>query len=109
MTDERAGAWILGETVAAGELSVLRLGRAGDAVVVIKRLHGHAARDPAVRALFDTEAAAPRPARSAEHGPARRAAATADHGDEDEHGEEPASARHAPRYATRRRRPVTPS
>lgn len=56
MTDERAGAWILGETVAAGELSVLRLGRAGDAVVVIKRLHAHAARDAAVRALFHAEA-----------------------------------------------------
>lgn len=55
--DERAGAWILGELVAAGELGEVRIGRAGDQVAAVKRLHRHAARQPAVRALFVDEIA----------------------------------------------------
>ncbi|MBK9033225.1 MAG: protein kinase [Myxococcales bacterium] len=54
--DERAGPWILGEVIAAGELAEVRVGRAGAAEAAIKRLHAHAARDPAVQALFRAEA-----------------------------------------------------
>lgn len=56
MPDDHAGRWILGEPIAAGELAEVRVGRHGDEAVAIKRLHSHAARDAALRALFTAEA-----------------------------------------------------
>ena len=56
MPDDHAGRWILGEAIAAGELAEVRVGRHGDEAVAIKRLHSHAARDEALRALFTAEA-----------------------------------------------------
>jgi len=54
--DDHAGRWILGEAISAGELAEVRVGRHGDEAMAIKRLHSHAARDPALRALFTAEA-----------------------------------------------------
>lgn len=55
--DERAGAWILGRLIAAGELGEVHHGQAGDRTGAVKRLHSHAARDPELRALFTAELA----------------------------------------------------
>ncbi len=54
--DERVGAWILGDVLAHGDLAEVRVATDGDRVAAVKRLHGHAARDPAIRALFTAEA-----------------------------------------------------
>ena len=64
--DERCGPWILGRTIATGAVAEVRAARRADdgdhaaAVgepepVAIKRLHSHAARDPALAALFAAE------------------------------------------------------
>lgn len=62
--DERCGRWILGRLIATGALAEVRAARAADddddghpEPVVIKRLHSHAARDPALAALFASERA----------------------------------------------------
>ena len=62
-TDERCGRWILGRTIATGafaEVRVACLAATADRTdaaepVAIKRLHSHAARDPALAALFALE------------------------------------------------------
>ena len=58
MPEERAGDWRLGGVVAAGALGEVREAASRDGeVAVIKRLHAHTARDPAIRALFAAEGA----------------------------------------------------
>ena len=54
--DERAGAWILGDVVARGDFSEVRAAAGPAGAAVVKRLHAHAAREPALRALFAGEA-----------------------------------------------------
>ena len=56
MTDERAGRWILGAPLSSGELGEVRRATDGTEVAAIKRLHTHAAREPALVALFAAEA-----------------------------------------------------
>ncbi|MEZ4399923.1 MAG: protein kinase [Kofleriaceae bacterium] len=54
--DEPAGTWILGEAIADGELAEVRAAvDATGRAAAVKRLHRHAARDPALRALFAAE------------------------------------------------------
>lgn len=55
--DERAGAWILGDLLARGDLAEVRAATDGTRAAVVKRLHAHTARDPALRSLFAAEAA----------------------------------------------------
>ena len=58
MAEERAGDWLLGESLASGALGEVReaASPAGERAVV-KRLHAHAARDPALHTLFAAECA----------------------------------------------------
>ena len=53
MTDERVGGWILGDLLANGDFAEVRAASGG---AVVKRLHAHAARLPAMRELFEAEA-----------------------------------------------------
>ncbi len=61
MSEERCGRWWLGEQIATGALAEVRAARPADdspgptPPVAIKRLHSHAARDPALAALFAAE------------------------------------------------------
>ncbi len=60
-TDERCGRWILGRVIATGAFAEVRAARRAATTdrtaepVAIKRLHSHAARDPALAALFALE------------------------------------------------------
>ena len=64
--DDRCGPWLLGRTIATGAVAEVRAARRADGgsdgagvgepePVAIKRLHPHAARDPALAALFAAE------------------------------------------------------
>src|SRR5262249_24534858 len=55
--EDRAGGWLLGRVVAAGHFAEVREATPvdGGGGVAIKRLHHHAAREPALRALFEAE------------------------------------------------------
>ncbi len=58
MTEASVGDWLLGRLVSAGALAEVREAASPTGeVAAIKRLHGHAARDPALRALFVAECA----------------------------------------------------
>jgi serine/threonine protein kinase len=55
---DRLGDWTLGRTVSTGAFAEVREAESpGAGRAAIKRLHGHAARDPAMRALFVAECA----------------------------------------------------